>query len=378
MTMVPESTLRRGAGAPRIAFLYPETPGLVSVIVPSYNRAGFIAATLDSVLAQTYAHVEIVVADDGSTDETRAVVAPYVARDGARVRYVQQANAGLPAARNLGLRYARGEFVALLDSDDLFEPWKLEAQLAVFRRHPTVGLVCSDMAAIGLDERPLRPRFLREMYHAYAHVRVEEWMQRAGTLAELMPGAPAELAGAPYWVGDVFAPMFLGNLMHPSTEVFRRSVLERTGGFDEAFNRESEDYELSYRVASVASVALLDAPTMRYRVGGTDQLIRSTWTLARGNARIVEHWLAVARDRITLPPSVIRARHAQAHAWLGRELLDSGKPDEARRALARSLAIEPRQPGLVLRWLATLVPTRTLDVARAVKRVGRRAVARLA
>mgnify|MGYP002336290676 CR=1 FL=1 len=354
--------------ATRIAFAHPATPGLVSVIIPTFNRAGFIAETLDSVLAQTYPDVEIIVADDGSDDGTDVVVAPYLARHRDRIRYVAQVNAGLPAARNLGLRHARGEFVALLDSDDTFEPWKLAAQVAFLRRHPAVGVVCTDMSTMSIDGAPRAPRFLRTMYHAYHYVDVERALRPAGTLGLLAPEVPPAFADAPCWAGDMFPSMFVGNLMHPSTEMFRRVVFEHVGGFDPAYNRESEDYELSFRVAAAYEAALLDAPSMHYRIGQGDQLTRDVTSIARGNLRIVEHWHSIARDRIALPPRVVRRRRAHAFAWVGRELFAAGRNTEARGYLARSLVIHPGQPGTAARWLATLPPSALVDGTRAFKR----------
>jgi len=108
---------------------------LVSVVVPAYNSAAFIAETLDSVLAQTYASFEVVVVNDGSPDtaEFERVLAPYLARHPGRVRYFRQENRGAGAARNLGLREARGEFVAFLDADDLWLPAYLEEQVRFVR-----------------------------------------------------------------------------------------------------------------------------------------------------------------------------------------------------------------------------------------------------
>src|SRR5262245_49416395 len=122
-------------------------PGLVSVIIPSYNRAYIVGQAIESVLRQTYRPLEVVVVDDGSSDNTRAVVEQY----GPPVRYFRQANAGVSAARNAGFRQARGAFVALLDSDDRWLPWKLSAQVALLRRFPEVGMVWTDMAAV--DEK---------------------------------------------------------------------------------------------------------------------------------------------------------------------------------------------------------------------------------
>lgn len=109
--------------------------GLVSIITPSYNTAGFIAETIDSVVAQTYANWEMIIVDDCSTDDTDAVVAGYVAQD-SRIRYIKnETNSGAALTRNRALREARGRWIAFLDSDDLWHPEKLEQQIAFMVGH---------------------------------------------------------------------------------------------------------------------------------------------------------------------------------------------------------------------------------------------------
>ena len=108
---------------------------LVSVVIPTFNGARFLAQTIESVLAQTYPRLEVLVVDDGSTDETPAIAASYAPR----VSYLHQANAGTAAARNTGITQASGAFIALLDHDDLWEPRKLERQLPLFATDPQIG-----------------------------------------------------------------------------------------------------------------------------------------------------------------------------------------------------------------------------------------------
>ena len=107
----------------------------VSVVIPTYNRAGCLPRAIDSVLAQTFDDYEIIVIDDGSSDNTSEVLAAY----GDRVCVVKQVNQGVSAARNHGIRVARGEFVAFLDSDDEWLPRKLEAQVQYLNSHSDVG-----------------------------------------------------------------------------------------------------------------------------------------------------------------------------------------------------------------------------------------------
>jgi glycosyltransferase involved in cell wall biosynthesis len=115
---------------------------LVSVVVPAYNYGHLVGETLDSLAAQTYGAWECVVVDDGSTDDTRAVVEAYAARD-ARVRYVRQENARQAAARNNGIRHSSGDYFQFLDADDLVEPRKFERQVEYLESHADVDIVYS-------------------------------------------------------------------------------------------------------------------------------------------------------------------------------------------------------------------------------------------
>lgn len=130
---------------------------LVSVILPVYNRAGWVARAVASVLAQTHRHLELLVIDDGSTDDTRRVLEGF----GPRVKVLGQAHAGAESARNLGLERARGEFVAFIDSDDVWYADRLSRQLPLFRR-AEVGLVFGN--AVLVDFRPTPPRRLRRTF----------------------------------------------------------------------------------------------------------------------------------------------------------------------------------------------------------------------
>jgi len=113
----------------------------VSVIIPTYNRADLILEALDSVFAQTYTDFEIIVVDDGSTDNTNEILLPF--SDKGKLKYIRQSNQGASVARNRGIAEAKGNFIAFLDSDDLFEPLKLDLQMKYYQAHPEMGLVHS-------------------------------------------------------------------------------------------------------------------------------------------------------------------------------------------------------------------------------------------
>ena len=127
----------------------------VTVVIPSYNSAPWLPETLASVLAQNRVELEAIVVDDGSKDNTREVVAKFP-----DVRYLYQNNAGVAAARNTGIRAAQGKYIALLDSDDIWEPHKLRRQVEILDRYPGVGLVFSNYRPFGV-EVPYRTGFDR-------------------------------------------------------------------------------------------------------------------------------------------------------------------------------------------------------------------------
>jgi glycosyltransferase involved in cell wall biosynthesis len=133
-------------------------PSLISCIIPVFNGERYLREALDSILAQTYRPLEIIVADDGSTDGTAAVVASY----GEKVTYLRQNNAGPAAARNLGLSAAREEFVAFLDADDLWHPEKLAQQMARFQARPELDLCVTHVQNFWIPELQAEAARLRD------------------------------------------------------------------------------------------------------------------------------------------------------------------------------------------------------------------------
>src|SRR5438445_9254645 len=123
---------------------------LVSVVIATYNYGRFVTQAVESVLAQTYVNIEIIVVDDGSDDDTREQLAPY----GDRIRYIYQENQSVAAARNTGIRAATGDLIAFLDADDVWHPHKLELQMHYLADHPAVALVAVERLAEGAASWP--------------------------------------------------------------------------------------------------------------------------------------------------------------------------------------------------------------------------------
>ena len=201
----------------------------VSVVIPTYNCARYLGQAIDSVLAQTYADLEVIVMDDCSRDNTAEVAFAY----GSRIRYLRQENSGLPAARNRAIEAAGGELIALLDADDWWEPSKLERQVALIDADSDVALVYTDLRVVYDDGRVI-PSFL----------------------------ASRPLASDGY----VFQKLAQSGFILPSTVVVRRASLEAVGMFDETM-RSHEDIELWLRLCHRWKVASVHVPLVNRRQG---------------------------------------------------------------------------------------------------------------
>ena len=209
-------------------------PPLVSVVIPTYNRAGPLQEAIDSVIAQDYPRLEILVVDDGSSDETATVMQTYAST----VTALRQEHAGVSAARNHGVAKSRGEYIAFLDSDDVWLPGKISAQIALFRRCPQVQVCYTDEIWIRHGVR-VNPKAI--------HRKQSGWM---------------------------FFQSLALCLISPSSVMLRRTLWERLGGFDERLPA-CEDYDLWLRMCLKVPVHLIPQRLIVKRGGHADQLSRS-------------------------------------------------------------------------------------------------------
>lgn len=235
-------------------------PLLVSAIVTAYNAAAFIQEALDSVLAQTHPADEIVVVDDGSTDNTAALVATYAARG---VRCVTQPNQGAGAARNRGLAETTGEWVAFLDGDDLWLPDKLERQLAYATAHPEVALLSGPKIwwDVARDTRSVK--------------------------ALARPRQPQR---------EILVRNFIGN---PSQALLRRAAVQEVGNFDPTV-RWGQDWDLWMRLLNHYPFALLPDPLIIYRWHSANLSAGGGWP------RLASYWRVAQRGILTFAPPLWR------------------------------------------------------------------------
>jgi glycosyltransferase involved in cell wall biosynthesis len=226
----------------------------VSVIIPTHDRARRVVVAVQSVLAQTTAALEVIVVDDGSTDETAAALAPC----GDRIRIERRRHAGVSAARNHGARVARGEWLAFLDSDDEWLPEKLERQVAFHDAHEGV-----EVSQTG-----------------------EIWI-RNGVRVN-----PCKHHAKPR--GDIFERSLARCLVSPSAVMMRRSLFVDAGGFDESLPV-CEDYDLWLRLAARQSFGLIDDALVVKHGGHGDQLSARYWGMDRFRIRALSRLIAAGQ-----------------------------------------------------------------------------------
>lgn len=304
---------------------------LISVVIPTFNRAYCLGHAINSVLNQTHGNVEVIVVDDGSTDETQELTRSTYAAE-PRVRMVRQANAGVSSARNHGFALAKGEFISLLDSDDEWYPWKLSVELACLNFVPDAGMIWTDMDAIGPDGTVVKHKYLKTMYGAYQRMGERKLFDRSWDIGQVIPDGPADIRGARLFAGDIFSEMILGNLVHTSTVLLRRDRLQRLKGFDLSMKVSGEDYDFHLRTCREGPVAFLDASSIRYQIGMGDALTRPEYMihLALNNLRTILSVLETDRDRIRLPEKMIEERIASSYFWIGEAYVNMGELHKAR------------------------------------------------
>jgi glycosyltransferase involved in cell wall biosynthesis len=215
-------------------------PPQVSVVIPTYNRWPMIAEAVQSVLAQTFNAFELIIVDDGSTDNTVRLLSPC----DCRLKIFSQPRAGVAAARNVGVAMSRGQYIAFLDSDDLWSPAKLAIQADFMARNAGVHICQTE----------------------------EIWI-RGGVRVN-----PKARHRKP--TGDIFRRSLELCLVSPSAVMMTKELFYLAGGFDESFPV-CEDYDLWLRIAVGHPVYLIDRPLVTKRGGHADQLSRSLWGMDR-------------------------------------------------------------------------------------------------
>jgi len=314
----------------------------VSVIIPAYNAAEFIGAAIESVLSQEVHADEILVIDDGSTDNTASIVRAY----GGPVRYIGQANGGPARARNRGLVESRGHYVAFLDADDLWSADKLRRQVGFMERHPEIGFCfadCMEFDAVGRASRS----FLQSK--------------------TVFPNLPVDVtdSGGTIIVGKFYEELLFENFIVTSTVVIRGGAWPRdrwfheTVYFDETLYN-GQDFELWFRLATHFRGGVIPEVLVRKRRHPANISTRSQSVLINRiklRAKIT-HLVQEREDISASAKKRCRDRLLFAHADLVRWYLANGDVERGRRASVEGLKVGVRLD-LLVAWLLSQMGTRT-------------------
>jgi glycosyltransferase involved in cell wall biosynthesis len=296
----------------------------VSVLIPSYNHARFLPAALQSVFDQTFTDYEIVVVDDGSTDGSVELLQQY----GERIRLFTQPNRGTYPTLNRCIAESKGRYLAILNSDDLWAPTKLEKQVAVLEAQLQVGLVHTDGRFIDGEGNILEGNPLGF-----------EW-----------PRTPS---------GNIIEALVRCNKIIASSVLIRRECFERLGGFREDLFG-SGDWEMWFRVALEYDIAFIDEPLTFYRVHGANASFQHR-RVYEDDVRVREETIHANEARLwqrANDPRAMRLALAHSYACLGTEYALLGERRKARRAYLHSLRLYPLRIKSLLRLALTFLPIR--------------------
>lgn len=275
-------------------------PPTVSVIIPTYNRANYVQQAVESVLNQTYKDYEIIVIDDGSTDDTKLSLEKYADR----VKYIYQENQKVAAARNNGIRHSQGKYIAFLDSDDLWLPQKLERDIAYFEAKPQVGLVYSNVIYFSDEGADLYTRRMK---------------------------SPS---------GDVLEKIIIDNFVVTSTVIVGRECLDRVGFFNEDLDlASSEDWEMWVRIASLYPFGYVNEISTKSRIHDYS-LMRNP----EGMERSILKGLEIIWTNEALLPRISHLKnksYASLYTYIAINYYASGQMAKARKYLRKSIEIYP-------------------------------------
>jgi glycosyltransferase involved in cell wall biosynthesis len=320
----------------------PASP-LVSVIIPCYNRADVLGETIDSVFAQSYPNIELIVVDDGSSDGTSALLDSY----GDRLIAIRQKNQRLAAARNAGHRRAKGDYIAWLDHDDLWNPEKVAIQVAYMQQMPDCSVSATDFSAF--DAKGF---FERSHASAYYSAIAREPRGLGGLFPERLVLSTKELPSVPAGVperisvhhGHIYERIVLGNYLHPPTLMMTRAAVEKAGDMEQRFGNDV-DYEYILRLAKIGRAAFIDHPMLRYRYSeGQLSSDQNMVKIALSLLSVLE--MLDERDPALRESPTFKRRIAHAHLQAAHALAEKER-GTALRHLLRSVAGRVIEPATV-------------------------------
>jgi len=287
----------------------------VSVIIPTYQYAHFVGQAVESVLAQTYKNYEIILVDDGSTDNTSEVLSNF--GDQISVIYHRE-NRGLSAARNAGIRVSKGKYVAFLDADDVWMPNKLRLQVKLLDQNSDVGLVFSDMTYFG-----------------------KRCGSKKRAFQEVSPSS-----------GKVFKDLFVKDFIPMPTVIVRKICFEKVGLFDESLTS-CEDHDMWVRIAKFFKVDYVDAPLAKYRLHERN--------MSKKREKMLIQFIRVQEKTLKSNPYLLSEVGStilnRCYKNLGKFYLGIGERKKARRHFLRYVKLYPYNLSTCFFLLLTFLPS---------------------
>lgn len=310
----------------------------VSVVIPTYNRADTVRGAIESVLAQTFSDLEVIVVDDGSSDDTGRILSDVF---GDRIRYYAQTNQGASVARNKGIEQARGEWIAFLDSDDLWEKEKLEWQLKALERFGSqYGGCYTDVRLFNHTETRTLFQMAEENYHHEGTMGVNTDVLRL-----------------------LVRPGGAGMVVCLSSFLARADVVRKTGGFDPILLY-SQDSEFMFRLALLTSICYINRPLVWFdrspaeirHVGVSSEWNKVDFKLQDFQLRL-EGLLRLGEGVPSKTRKLIRQQLSSVHSGWANWYLQTGQYAEAREAASRAVRLDVTF-NITMKWLLTWISPR--------------------
>ena len=324
----------------------------VTTIVPTFNAAKYLSGTIESILKQDFSDLEILVLDDGSTDGTRRALEPYASK----IRYEYQENRGIGFTRNRGLQLARGEYVAFLDADDLWDPDHLAWKVAALDQNPDLAAVFGEFRIIDSAGDVVTTEGTTMQFKVF---------ERHTMTIDQAFGGRTEVTvrdrAMPFCVGNIFDVMFLGNFVLPTSLVLRREAALANGPFTSM--RTQEDYEYLLRFTRRHPVGFTPEPLVSYR-RHPEQL--TSFERIESILVAVNHILSRYEDEFTRTGrgKVFNKRMADLCKTLGAVYIRQGRARAARTVVSEGIRRAPGEWRGYAQYALSFVPHQVMATIR--------------
>ena len=333
---------------------------LVSVIIPAYNCSKFINIAIDSVLEQTYKNYELIVVDDGSTDNTADIVSKY----NDKLKYILQDNGGVSKARNTGINNSNGSYIALLDADDVWEKDKLEIQMNLFERFGNIDLIFSSFMHTKYG-KIIPGRTFQETFNIFIEYKLNMESIFENNSTYILNDKEINF----YW-GNIYKYLFLGNFILPSSTLFKRNSLSKTGLFNERY-RVAEETEFFLRFSKLNTIGFIDCPLLHYEMPESENLSgkNNMEKLIKNALQIQIDSLMANYDEYIKSARFMEKGISTTYCRLAYYYLSEHRRDDARRYAVHAMRMYNRNFMPYMIMLSSLFPNQYLEYLAKIKKL---------